>query len=265
MWLEDATAPHGAPASASSARRAQREAELLSCRELRGLPWVVASYGWISTPAVMALLLEFLPGGSLASLMDRNGALGHEAARFYIAQASLALEALHEHGIAHRDVKPANLCLRASGHCALVDFGFARRFEPTGPEGGASSAAGRCERSYSLLGTPEYLAPELFLREGHGMEVDLWALGVTLYEALVYAMPYWGEEMHDIYSGALEGLPHFPQSEFLVSRHARDLVSSAQRAKAVQPSRLGLPSTLPAPPPLPTSHIPRIDGHSSSP
>jgi serine/threonine protein kinase len=226
--LDDAPALHGDPASASSAQRAQREAELLSCRELRDLPWVVASHGWISTKAVMALLLEFLPGGNLASLMDRTGALGHEAARFYIAQAVLALEALHAHGIAHRDVKPENLCLRASGHCALVDFGFARRFEPAKPERGMSLAADGCERSYSLLGTPEYLAPELFLREGHTPSADLWALGVTLYETLVYAMPYGGEETHDVYRAALEGLPHFPQSDFIVSPRARDLVSSAQ-------------------------------------
>jgi len=127
--LADDDAPQicGRPACASSAQRARREAELLC--ELRDVPSVIVSHGWISTARVGALLLDYLPGGSLASIMGRNGALGHQSARFYIAQVALALEALHQRRVAHRDIKPDNVCISASGHSVLVDFGFARRFE----------------------------------------------------------------------------------------------------------------------------------------
>lgn len=90
----------------------------------------------------------------------------------------------------------------------------------------AGSGAGAVQHSYSLLGTPEYLAPEVFLREGHGPAVDLWALGVTLYEILVDALPFGGETPTEVYQAALETPPHYPQNSFLVSPHARDLLTA---------------------------------------
>lgn len=213
----------GAAAGSGSAEWAQREAYVLALAGVRATPWVVALHGCLSTPTTRALLLEYLPGGNLSSLMNRQGALGHDMARFYIAETALGLEALHALAVAHRDVKPDNICIRASGHCALVDFGFSRCF---GPITDGPSVERHLERSFSLLGTPAYLAPEIFLREGHGPAVDLWALGVTLYELLVDAMPFGGEETSDLYHAALHDEPHFPQSQFIVSSHARELVGT---------------------------------------
>lgn len=81
----------------------------------------------------------------------------------------MALEYLHSKDIAYRDLKTENLLIGADGHLKITDFGFAKKI---------------LDRSYTLCGTPEYVAPEIILNEGHGKGVDWWALGILLYEML---------------------------------------------------------------------------------
>ncbi|EOD35640.1 hypothetical protein EMIHUDRAFT_55475, partial [Emiliania huxleyi CCMP1516] len=173
-------------------------------------PFVVRSRGWLCGERLCALLLDYLPGGSLGALLRRTGPLGQRAARFYVGQAALGLAHLHERRVGHRDLKPDNLCLSSAGHCTL----------------GQGQGEGEGEgRSFSLLGTPDYLAPEMFLREGHGPRVDLWALGATLYELLLDALPFGsGGDPTATYAAALRGAPHFPASPFLFCAAAKDLV-----------------------------------------
>lgn len=186
----------GGPPGSSAAERALRELQL-SGRALG--PFVIASQGWLGNqerPQAL-LLLEYLPGGDLGLLLERQGPLGPQAARFYFGCAALGLETLHGLGVVHRDLKPENLCVDVAGYAKIVDLGHAREL----PEGG---------RAHTLLGTPEYLSPEIFLGEGHGTPCDLWALGATLYTLLLAAHPYGGAEPSDIYAEALRGPPFFP-------------------------------------------------------
>jgi serine/threonine protein kinase len=87
---------------------------------------------------------------------------------FYTAQIACMFKYIHGLGIIHRDLKPENLILNHEGYMKLADFGFAKCI--------------RDERTYSLCGTPEYTAPEVYKRSGHSFPVDWWALGVLLYE-----------------------------------------------------------------------------------
>ena len=188
----DAAAPAAAPdggAYSTLAERVRREIELSS---LSLGPFVVSSHGWLSVSPHACLLLDYLPGGDLDLLVDRNGPLGPQSARFYVGCAALGLEALHARGIAHRDIKPENLCIDAAGYAVIADLGFARRLPP-GDNG----------RACTLLGTPEYLSPEVFLGEGHGTPSDLWALGATLYTLLLSAHPYGGQTTDEVYAAAL--------------------------------------------------------------
>jgi len=127
--------------------------------------------------SALHLLFEFCPGGELLRLLQQSdrGVLDGAAAAFYAAGLALALEYLHDRSIAHRDLKPDNVLIDARGYPKLAGFEFAK--EVTGA-------------TYTLCGTPEYLAPELILNEGHGHAADWWALGVLLHEMLTGDTPY---------------------------------------------------------------------------
>ena len=114
------------------------------------------------------MLLEYVPGGDMFSLISKRGALlDNKAHMFYAACILSSLQALHSQGIVYRDLKPENILIDAQGYTRLVDFGFAKRV--TG-------------RTYTPCGTPEYFSPELILGEGYGAGNDIWGLGVLVYE-----------------------------------------------------------------------------------
>lgn len=94
--------------------------------------------------------MEYVPGGDLLSLMIRNGAFDEELARFYMAEMTVALHALHTIGYVHRDVKPENILLDRFGHLKLADFGNATKINKDGSV-----------TSLSPVGTTDYIAPEL--------------------------------------------------------------------------------------------------------
>ena len=115
------------------------------------------------------MLCEFLQGGDLFShIVNKGGILSHDATRFYVGGVTLVFQYLHERSVVYRDLKPENLVLDEDGFAKVVDFGFAKR----------------CERTYTLCGTPEYLAPEIIKGKGHGKGADYWALGILIFELL---------------------------------------------------------------------------------
>lgn len=90
-------------------------------------------------------------------------------ALFYTTEIVLALEYMHSQHIAYRDLKPENLLIAADGHLKITDFGFAKKFQ---------------DRTFTLCGTPEYLAPEVIMCQGHNHGADWWSLGILLFEML---------------------------------------------------------------------------------
>ncbi len=207
-------APSASPIAAVGSSAAARLAREVSLSCALGTDFVVRSLGWAAVPPSVEVyhVLEYLPGGDLGEVLERSGPFGAAAARFYLGCAALGLEHLHAHAVAHRDVKPENIVVGADGYAKLVDLGFAINL---GDVGG---------RAHTLLGTPEYLAPEVFLAEGHGIEADMWALGATLYVLLLDAHPYSGETPQDVYADAMRGEPFFPQR--VLPPAARDLISA---------------------------------------
>ena len=141
----------------------------------------------LPTERGMDLLLEHVEGGDLWQVLyedqPHGGTTGlrEQAAAFYAGNVVLALEHVHSRGIAFRNIKPENLVLGADGYLKLVGFAFA-----TSIPGG--------KRSYTKCGTLEYLAPEMMLSKGHDKAVDLWALGVLVYELLSGTTPFETDE-----------------------------------------------------------------------
>ena len=144
--------------------------------ELADHPFILRLHKTFKDRDCLYMLLEFVQGGELFTLLHiRGGKLADKDARFYAACVQDALEYLHDRDIVYRDLKPENLLIDDEGYIRVVDFGFSKKITT---------------RSFTLCGTPEYLAPELVLGKGHNRAVDIWALGVLIYEMIAGTSPF---------------------------------------------------------------------------
>jgi len=150
------------------------------------------------------MVLEFIPGGELFSLLRDKTRLQNDHARFYCAEIILALFYLHNQKIIYRDLKPENLLISENGHIKITDFGFAKRV---------------VGRNWTLCGTPEYLAPEIIQCKGHSYPVDWWAIGVLVFEMLTGRVPFLGDDPLTIYHNILEGNCTFPDILSLTAKN----------------------------------------------
>ncbi|KXS18866.1 serine/threonine protein kinase 15 [Gonapodya prolifera JEL478] len=169
-------------------------------------PYVVRLFYAFQSKNFLYLVLEYIVGGDLSSLLRALGSFTEEMAHIYAAEVILALEYLHLNGIIHRDLKPDNMLLTSEGHIKLTDFGLSR-IVVTGK---------------GALGTPDYLAPELLLGIGHDAAVDSWSLGCCLYEFLVGQPPFTDESAELIFRNILEQAIIYPEE---ISPVAKDLIS----------------------------------------
>ena len=118
-----------------------------------------------------------------------------DQARLYICQIICIFDYLHNKDIIYRDLKPENILIHKSGYLKLTDFGFAKIVEG---------------RTYTLCGTPEYLAPEIILNKGHGKPVDWWTCGILLYEMIAGIDPFSDDDPMMVYQKILKGKIKFP-------------------------------------------------------
>lgn len=142
------------------------------------------------------MLLEYVNGGELFSFLRKEGRLPNDHARFYAGEIILAFAYIHSMHMVYRDLKPENLLIDCEGHIKITDFGFAKIVE---------------DRTWTLCGTPEYLAPEIIQSKGHGKGVDWWALGILMFEMLAGYPPFYDENPFGIYQKVLAGRIDFPR------------------------------------------------------
>lgn len=156
------------------------------------------------------MLFEFLAGGELFSRLRREGRFSIDVALFYSSEILLALQFLHRNNIVYRDLKPENLLIDNYGHIKLADFGFAKELV--------------MDRTITLCGTPEYLAPEIVRGSkhiGYGKSVDWWALGILLFEMLAGYPPFYDCDPTGIYKKIIAGIIEFPR---FFSLRTKDLI-----------------------------------------
>ena len=168
------------------------------------------------------IVMEVVQGEPLAAVLAREGTLPPERVRDLGLQASAALGHAHEHGIVHRDVKPANLLLRDDGVLKVTDFGIAR----------ALDATTQLTQAGTLLGTASYVAPEQARGETVGPPADVFSLGVVLYEALTGQAPWPIESLAEL--PAVGATPARPVRE-LAPGTPGDLESAVMHALARNP------------------------------
>jgi len=161
-------------------------------------PFVVNMMGYAKDDRFVYIIMECIGGGELFTHLRRARKFSDEISKFYGAQTAGAFAHCHSKNIIHRDLKPENILMCQNGYSKLTDFGFAKIIEPG-------------TRTYTLCGTPEYIAPEVLLNKGHGKPVDWWTLGILIYEMIVGQPPFCDEDPMGIYQKILAGKIYFPK------------------------------------------------------
>lgn len=160
-------------------------------------PFLITTQGFSQDERQLYLVIELVNGGELFTYLRSVHKFSPDHANFYTAQVIQMFEYLHSKDIVYRDLKPENVLIDKEGYLKLTDFGFAKVVQ---------------SRTYTLCGTPEYLAPEILLNKGHGKPVDWWTVGVLIYEMNAGIDPFNDEDPMVVYQKILKGKVKFPSS-----------------------------------------------------
>ncbi|XP_072244927.1 microtubule-associated serine/threonine-protein kinase 2 isoform X2 [Leuresthes tenuis] len=203
-------------------------------------PFVVSMFCSFETRRHLCMVMEYVEGGDCATLLKNIGALPVDMARMYFAETVLALEYLHNYGIVHRDLKPDNLLITSLGHIKLTDFGLSKiglMSLTTNLYEGHIEKDTREFLDKQVCGTPEYIAPEVILRQGYGKPVDWWAMGVILYQFLVGCAPFFGDTTEELFGQVISDEIIWPEEDEALPHEAQDLITKLLRQNPLE--RLG--------------------------
>jgi len=170
-------------------------------------PFILRMVATFNGKSEIYMMLEVAMGGELFTQLRIVGRFDETSSCLYAAMVTSAFAYLHARRIAHRDLKPENLLFDRDGYLKLVDFGFAKVIK---------------DRTWTLCGTPEYLAPEIISNKGHNVGADWWTLGILIYEMLVGQPPFVADNQIDTYHKIMRGKYKIPQN---FPKAAKDMIS----------------------------------------
>ena len=165
--------------------RFQREASLVAGLEHHNITPI---YDYGKQEGIAYLVMPYVAGGTLRDVLARRGALPLQEAFAYIEQAAAALDYAHAHGVIHRDLKPGNFLLHPDGRLVLADFGIARMMQRNG-----KASLVTLTGTGTILGTPDYMAPEMIRGGQVDNRTDIYELGIVLFQMLSGTVPFSGD------------------------------------------------------------------------
>ncbi len=209
--------------------RFKREAKLLASLNH---PNIATIHGLEESGGTHYLVMEMVPGDTLAERIQHDGAVPIEEALGIGTQIAEALEHAHEKGVIHRDLKPANVKVTPDGKVKVLDFGLAKAFAGDAPGTDLSSAptlSASVTREGVILGTVPYMSPE----QAQGKEVDkrtdIWAFGCLFYELLTGRIPFAGESVTEVIAAILKEEPDWKDLPPFTPAKVRDLLGRCLR------------------------------------
>ncbi|AOA61317.1 cAMP-dependent protein kinase type 2 [Komagataella phaffii CBS 7435] len=158
-------------------------------------PFLIRMWGTFQDAKNLFMVMDYIEGGELFSLLRKSQRFPNSVAKFYAAEVTLAIDYLHLHNIIYRDLKPENILLDRHGHIKITDFGFAKQVETV---------------TWTLCGTPDYIAPEVITTKPYNKSVDWWSLGILIYEMLAGCTPFYDQTPIKTYEKILAGKVHYP-------------------------------------------------------
>ena len=181
-------------------------------------PLIIKLVKTFKDPYRLYFLIEYVQGIDLFDTLRELGLLNNESSKFYTACLVLIFEHLHEHGIIYRDLKPENIMIDLNGYPKLIDFGTAKFLE---------------NRTFTLVGTPHYMAPEIINGSGYGLGADIWSMGIMLYEFICGCVPFGDDEEdpYKIYAKILEHNIKYPN--YIISSKCKPIIE-----KMLEPNQL---------------------------
>lgn len=205
--------------------------------------WVVDLKSSFKDFKNLYLVMEFLPGGDLMNLLIEKDVFTEEEAVFYMAESILAVETVHKLNYIHRDLKPDNILIGKDGHIKLTDFGLCKLYNDQPSNAFFDEYVSKAEKIntenvvdgefkkrdrqkvYSMVGTVDYIAPEVFSKDGYTEVVDWWSLGTILFEMLMGYPPFYGKDPTTTCKKVMNYKRYFeipPESK--ISPEAKDLL-----------------------------------------
>ena len=161
--------------------------EKYALKELRKNPFIMDLKYTFQDSKHLYFVMEYLNGGDIGKLIRKRLGFTDLEVKFYASEVIIALKLMHKENIIYRDLKPENILLGDNGHIKLVDFGFTKRLNDI-----------RKDKTYTILGTPGYMSPEVLLGSGHSYKSDIWSLGIVICEILGGFIPFHDTSPHKI-------------------------------------------------------------------
>ena len=218
--------------------RFQREAKLLASLNH---PNIATIHGLEDSNGTSYLVMELVPGETLAERIKRDGAVPVEEALTIAKQIAEALEAAHEKGIIHRDLKPANVKLTPEGKVKVLDFGLAKAFAgdtSTEDIGNSPTLSMAATMQGVILGTAAYMSPEQAKGKAVDKRTDIWAFGAVLYELLTGKPAFQGEDVGDILAEVVKAEPDWSRLPEATPRDTHTVASLPPERSASAHPRL---------------------------